>query len=449
MVKRREFQRTYRFRFYPTPEQENLLRRTLGCARLVYNKALEARSEAWTSERRNVSYSDTSSMLTGWKKTDELSFLNDVSCVPLQQALRHLQRAFSGFFKQENAYPVFKKKTHGGSAEFTRSAFNWNGRELRLAKMKEPLPIVWSRTLPKGAEPSTVTVSLDPAQRWHVSILVKERITTLRGKSNAIALDLGVDSFAVTDQGAVIENPRHLKKSLARAQRSLSRKRKGSNNHRKAQLKVARINARIADQRRDFLHKLSTNIIRDNQTVIIEDLAVRNMTRRCKPKTNPEHPGQYLPNGQSAKSGLNRSILDAGWAEFRRMLEYKSEWYGRQLIVIDQYYPSTQLCSTCGAKTGPKTLDVREWTCPACGCHHDRDGNAAKNILAAGLAVSVCKDGRIEDGLSQEQPPFLLPNEQKTRGANPGISRLQAGEKSRRRSPFLTGSSRPHSRRGR
>lgn len=287
MVKRREFQRAYRFRFYPTPEQENLLRRTLGCARLVYNKALEARSEAWTSERRNVSYSDTSSMLTGWKKTDELSFLNDVSCVPLQQALRHLQRAFSGFFKQENAYPVFKKKTHGGSAEFTRSAFNWNGRELRLAKMKEPLPIVWSRTLPKGAEPSTVTVSLDPAQRWHVSILVKERITTLRGKSNAIALDLGVDSFAVTDQGAVIENPRHLKKSLeslARAQRSLSRKRKGSNNHRKAQLKVARINARIADQRRDFLHKLSTNIIRDNQTVIIEDLAVRNMTRRCKPK---------------------------------------------------------------------------------------------------------------------------------------------------------------------
>ena len=121
MVKRREFQRAYRFRFYPTPEQENLLRRTLGCARLVYNKALEARSEAWTSERRNVSYSDTSSMLTGWKKTDELSFLNDVSCVPLQQALRHLQRAFSGFFKQENAYPTFKKKTHGGSAEFTRS----------------------------------------------------------------------------------------------------------------------------------------------------------------------------------------------------------------------------------------------------------------------------------------------------------------------------------------
>lgn len=165
---------------------------------------------------------------------------------------------------------------------------------------------------------------------------------------------------------------------------------------------MARINARIADQRRDFLHKLSTNIIRDNQTVIIEDLAVRNMTRRCKPKTNPEHPGQYLPNGQSAKSGLNRSILDAGWAEFRRMLEYKSEWYGRQLIVIDQYYPSTQLCSMCGAKTGPKTLDVREWTCPACGCHHDRDGNAAKNILAAGLAVSVCKDGRIKDGLSQE-----------------------------------------------
>lgn len=400
MSKRREFQRAYRFRFYPTPEQENLLRRTLGCCRLVYNKALDVRSKAWTEEQRNITYKDTSSLLTGWKKTEDLRFLNEVSCVPLQQALRHLQKAFSGFFKQESDYPNFKKKSHGGSAEFTRSAFDWDGRNLYLAKLAEPLPIRWSRTLPKGAAPSTVTVSLDPAGRWHVSILVKETIRRMRRRSQSIALDLGVDSFAVASNGWRIDNPRHLKNSLerlAKAQRALDRTVKGSRNHEKARLKVARIHARITDQRRDFLHKLSTRIIRENQTVIIEDLKVANMSKRCKPNPNPEHPGQYLPNGQKAKSGLNRGILDAGWSEFRRMLEYKAEWYGRKLIVIDRWYPSTQLCSACGAKTGPTSLDVREWTCPECGVHHDRDGNAALNLLAAGLAVDVCKDARIKD----------------------------------------------------
>ncbi|MBT1162948.1 RNA-guided endonuclease TnpB family protein [Bifidobacterium sp. SO1] len=405
MAKRREFQRAYRFRFYPTPEQENLLRRTLGCARLVYNKALEARSKAWTEERRNVTYGDTSALLTGWKKTDEYSYLNEVSCVPLQQALRHLQKAFSGFFKQVSDYPTFKKKSHGGSAEYTRSAFDWDGRNLYLAKMREPLPIRWSRTLPKGAVPSTVTVSLDAAGRWHVSLLVKETIRRLRRRSQAVGLDLGVDSFAVASNGETVANPRHLKRNLerlAKAQQSLSRKQKGSNNYRKARLKVARIQAHVTDSRRDFLHKLSTRIIRENQTIVLEDLAVGNLSRRCEPKPDPEHPGQYLSNGQSAKTGLNRSIMDAGWREFRLMLEYKAEWYGRQLIILDRYYPSTQLCSHCGSKTGPKTLDVRVWTCPDCHTSHDRDLNAAENILAAGLAVSVCKDGRIKDGLSQE-----------------------------------------------
>ena len=237
MVKRREFQRAYRFRFYPTPEQENLLRRTLGCARLVYNKALEARSEAWTSERRNVSYSDTSSMLTGWKKTDELSFLNDVSCVPLQQALRHLQRAFSGFFKQENAYPTFKKKTHGGSAEFTRSAFDWNGRELRLAKTKEPLPIVWSRTLPKGAEPSTVTVSLDPAQRWHVSILVEEESETSTRLPNARSASIWAPNTSPSSAPGR-KSPTHATSTITR--RSLNKPNKLSPESRKEATTIAK-----------------------------------------------------------------------------------------------------------------------------------------------------------------------------------------------------------------
>ena len=410
MSNSRPFKRAYRFRFYPTPEQESLLRRTVGCCRKVYNLALDARSRAWASERRNITYVQTSAMLTAWKKTSEYSYLNEVSCVPLQQTLRHLQAAFSNFFRQTGDYPTFKRKSHGGSAEFTRSAFRWDAerRELTLAKTREPLPIRWSRTIPRKAEPSTVTVSLDAAGRWHVSILVEERIDTLPENNRAVGIDLGVKDFAVTSDGETVGNPRHyrrLAKRLEREQRELSRKIKGSNNHRKAALKVARTHARIADMRRDFLHKLSTRLIRENQTVVIEDLAVGDMTKRCQPKPDPNNPGHWLPNGQSAKTGLNRSIMDAGWSEFRRMLEYKAEWYGRQLIIIDRYYPSTQTCSHCGAKTGPKgrdNLDVRAWTCPACDTRHDRDRNAAENILAAGLAVSVCKDGRIKTVASQE-----------------------------------------------
>lgn len=406
----RLFKRAYRFRFYPTPEQESLLRRTVGCCRKVYNLALDARSRAWTRERRNVTYVQTSAMLTAWKKTGEYSYLNEVSCVPLQQALRHLQAAFSNFFRQTGDYPTFKRKSHGGSAEFTRSAFRWDAerRELTLAKMHDPLPIRWSRTLPRKAVPSTVTVSLDAAGRWHVSILVEERIDTLPKNTRAVGVDLGVKDFAVTSDGETIGNPRHyrrLAEKLEREQRALSRKTEGSSNHRKAALKVARTHARIADMRRDFLHKLSTRLIRENQTVVIEDLAVGNMTKRCEPKPDPDNPNHWLPNGQSAKTGLNRSIMDAGWSEFRRMLEYKAEWYGRRLIIIDRYYPSTQICSHCGATTGPKgldNLDVRAWTCPDCDTRHDRDGNAAENILAAGLAVSVCKDGRTKTVASQE-----------------------------------------------
>lgn len=407
MVGSRRFKRAYRFRFYPTPEQENLLRRTVGCCRLVYNKALHERSTAWTKERRKVSYKDTSAMLTGWKKAEDLNFLNDVSCVPLQQALRHLQKAYSNFFNQTGGYPAYKRKSHGGSAEYTRSAFKWDGHDLTLAKMRKPLAIRWSRTLPRNAQPSTVTVSLDAAGRWHVSILMEETIAPMPEARASVGIDLGVDSFAILSTGEKIGNPHHRNrdaKRLAKAQRALARKRKGSRNYEKARLKVARIQAHTRDRRTDFLHKLSTRLICENQTIVLEDLAVRNMSRRCEPKTDPEHPGRYLPNGQSVKNGLNRSILDMGWREFRTMLEYKSQWYGRTLTVIGRWYPSSQVCSDCGEGTGPKPLGIRQWDCPHCGTRHDRDVNAAKNILAAGLAVTVCGDGRSQranDGLAR------------------------------------------------
>ena len=395
-----EVKRAYRFRFYPTPKQENLLRRTLGCCRKVYNMALDVRTEAWTQRKERVGYAETSRMLAEWKKTDDLSYLTEVSAVALQQALRHLQSAFKNFYDKTGAYPKHKAKRHGGSATFQSNAYTWNWakQELTLAKMDKPLDIRWSRTIPHKTKPSSVTVSLDPAGRWHVSILCEDTIPHLPTNDRTIGIDLGLEHFAIMSAGTKVDNPRHLQKNLKRlelAQQALSRKQKGSRNHEKARLKAAKAYAKVKDSRKDFLHKLSTSIIRDNQTVVIEDLAVRNMSKTVAPKPDPDDPDRCLPNGQTAKSHLNRSILDAGWREFRTMLEYKCAWYGRTLTVIDRYYPSSRLCSTCGKSTGEKPLDVREWTCPYCETRHDRDVNAAKNILSAGLAVRACGDHRL------------------------------------------------------
>lgn len=378
----RTVKRAYKYRFYPTSEQADLLNRTFGCVRLVYNKALEERTRAWAAEQRNITYGDTSAMLTAWKKTDDLAFLTEVSSVPLQQALRHLQGAFSKFWAKQNRYPRFKSKHRSrASAEFTASGFRWDGQNITLAKTRDPLNIAWSRPLPPGAAPTSVTVSRDNADRWFLSLLVEEKITPLPPAANpAVGVDMGLESFAVLSTGEKIANPRHEARDrarLARAQRALARKQKGSQNRQKARRKVARVHARITDRRRDHLHKLSTRLIRENQAVMIEDLSVAGMKAAG---------GRY-------KAGLNRGISDAAWGEFRSLLEYKADWYGREVVVIDRWFPSSQLCSSCGTVTGRKPLGVRSWTCQ-CGARHDRDVNAAKNILAAGLAVSVCGDGR-------------------------------------------------------
>uniref|UniRef100_UPI000CD4C7F5 RNA-guided endonuclease InsQ/TnpB family protein n=2 Tax=unclassified Streptomyces TaxID=2593676 RepID=UPI000CD4C7F5 len=368
--------RAFKYRFHPTDAQAAELSRTFGCVRKVYNLALRARTEAWARQER-INYNATSAMLTAWKKTEELAFLNDVSSVPLQQCLRHLQTAFANFFAKRAKYPRFKsRKKSRKSAEYTTSGFRFRDGRLTLAKMAEPLDIRWSRPLPGGASLSMVTVSQDAAGRWFVSLLCEDpSVRPLPVSSNAVGVDVGLDHLLTLSTGEKIANPRHERKDrarLAKAQRQLARRARGDGaNRAKARRKVARVHARITDRRRDHLHKLTTRLVRENQTIVIEDLTVRNM----------------MKNGR-----LARAISDAAWSEFRSMLEYKAQWYGREVIAVDRFFPSSRLCSTCGALQGRMPLNVRTWTCD-CGMTHDRDVNAAKSLLAVGLTASVCGAG--------------------------------------------------------
>ncbi|MCX4430113.1 RNA-guided endonuclease InsQ/TnpB family protein [Streptomyces mirabilis] len=371
--------RAYRYRFCPTDAQAAELSRTFGCVRKVYNLALAARTQAWVTRQERVNYHQTSAMLTAWKKTEELAYLNEVSSVPLQQTLRHLQMAFTHFFGKRARYPRFKsRKKSRRSAEYTTSAFRFRDGALTLAKMTEPLAVVWSRPLPEGMAPSTVTVSQDAAGRWFVSLLCEDpsvQPLPATGQAVGVDVDVGLDHLLTLSTGEKITNPRHERRdraALAKAQRNLARKARGEGaNRRKARLKVAKIHARIADRRRDTLHKLTTRLVRENQTIVIEDLTVRNMVKNRK---------------------LARAISDAAWALFRGLLEYKAAWYGREVIAVDRFFPSSKLCSHCGTLQEKMPLSVRTWTCD-CATTHDRDVNAAKNLLAAGLAVSACGAG--------------------------------------------------------
>jgi putative transposase len=367
-------ERAYKYRFFPTAEQENLLQRTMGCVRLVYNKALAAKTEGWYQRQERIDYKQTSSLLTSWKKTEDLEFLNEVSSVPLQQCLRHLQKAFANFWSKRAKYPRFKAKRNGGSVEFTKSAFKYRDGNLWLAKCTEPLNIIWSRLLPDGTSSSTVTVKLEPSGRWFVSLLIDDpTVQPLPPTDKKVGIDVGISSLLATSDGDKITNPKHfnrLYQKLKVAQKELSRKTKGSSNRHKARLAVAKIHAKIKDARTDFLHKLTTDLVRANSIIAIEDLAIRNMVRNRK---------------------LARSISDAAWGEMFRQLEYKCEWYGRELVKIDRFFPSSKRCNQCGFVMDKLPLDIRTWDCPSCNTKNiDRDINAGKNILAAGLAVIVC-----------------------------------------------------------
>lgn len=368
----------YRYRFYPTTEQRKTLAQTFGCARYVYNWALRMRSDAYHEEGKTLLYGDTSSMLTELKKQDDHVWLNEVSSVPVQQALRHLETSYTNFFQRRAKFPRFKSKRRKQSIEYTTSGYRLKDSgttgqpHIYLAKQSAPLNVRWSRPLP--SVPKTITITRDTAGRYFVSIRVVMTPEALPPKTKAVGLDMGLTHVVITSDGWKAHNPKYLKHDLARlrrAQKALSRKQKGSKNRDRARCRVAKIHARISDRRSDYLHKLTTRLVRENGTICVEMLRVKNMMKNhC----------------------LARSIADVSWGELLRQLEYKTDWYGRNLVKIDQWYPSSKRCSGCGYVKGKMPLSVRSWVCSECGVQHDRDVNAARNILAAGLAVLASGD---------------------------------------------------------
>lgn len=359
--------RAYKYRFYPTPEQIELLAQTFGCVRFVYNSILRWRTDAYYERQEKIGYPQADKRLTALKAMPEYAFLRDVSAVPLQQAIRHQQDAFKNFFAGRAAYPVFKSKRHKQAATFMNTAFKYRDGKLYMAKSKAPLDVRWSRPLPSS--PSSITISKDTAGRYFVSCLCEFEPVSLPITASTVGIDVGLKDLFVTDTGFKSGNPRHTAKYAARLalfQRRLSKKVKGSKNRAKARLKVSRLHAKIADCRLDALHKATRKLINENQVVCVESLKVKNMIR------NPS---------------LSKAIADASWGEFTRQLQYKGEWAGRSVVAIDQFLPSSKRCSCCGFTMQKMPLDVRKWHCPECGTDHDRDINAAINIKAAGLAV--------------------------------------------------------------
>jgi putative transposase len=382
----------YNYRLYPTPGQRIALARAFGCARVVFNDGLRARQEAHEAGQPYLTDGDLSARLTAAKATPERAWLNEVSAVVLQQALADLNAAYRNFFasmkgqrKGRRAGPPkfrFRKDTRQ-AVRFTRNAWFTvlpNGK-LRLPKIGD-IPVRWSRPLP--SEPSSVTVIKDSAGRYFASFVIQAEPGALPETEPVIGIDLGLRHFAVLSDGRKIASPQFLRraeKKLKRAQRALSRKQKGSRNRDKARVTVARAHARVADARRDFHHQLSTALIRDNQAVAVEDLCVTGL----------------------ARTRMAKSVHDAGWSAFTGMLAYKARLYGREFRRIGRFEPTSQVCSACGMRDGPKPLHVRAWQCPACGAWLDRDINAAVNVArAAGLAVTAC-GAQVRPGLALAQ----------------------------------------------
>ncbi len=371
----------YRYRLYPSPGQQQALARAFGCARVVYNDCLRLRDACHAAGEKISDTEVQRRVITLAKLTPDRSWLGEVASVALVQACNDARRAYRNWFDsvsgtrkgRQVGHPVFRRKHQRQSIRLTRNGFALRGQRLYVAKVGD-IRVEWSRDLP--SVPSSVTVIKEADGRYYASFVVEREATPLPAGDREIGIDLGLASLIVTSDGEIIANPRFLRakeRKLARAQRALSRKQKGSANRARARHRVAVMHRKVRETRLDHAHKTALRLARDNQAVYAEDLCVSGL----------------------ARTRLARSVHDAGWSQLLRLIEEKAAKYGRTFARIGRFEPTSQVCSACGVKDGPKPLHVREWTCAACGTVHDRDVNAAKNILAAGRAdnPNACRAG--------------------------------------------------------
>lgn len=359
--------KAYKFRLYPNKEQEIYFSKCFGSVRFIYNKMLNDKIEYY--KKNNKMLNNTPAQ---YKK--EFSWLKEVDSLALANAQMNLDKAYKNFFRDKSVgFPKFKSKKNNYYSYTTNNQKNTinivDGKYIKLPKLKTLVRIKQHRQIPKNGKIKSATISKNPSGKYYISILVEQEIKELPKNEFVVGIDLGLTDFAITSDGVKYSNPRWLRKSLnklAKEQKKLSRKKNGSKNRNKQRIKVAKLHEHISNQRKDFLHKLSSELINENQVICLEDLQVKEIQQN-----------KYL----------SQSVSDVGWYEFRRQLEYKAKWYGREISFIDKWYPSSQICSNCGNNTGKKSLDIREFDCPYCGKHHDRDINASINILHEGLRL--------------------------------------------------------------
>lgn len=359
---------TYKFRIYPNKTQQELIEKTFGCCRFVYNQLLDTKIKLYQNEHKSLSYYDTCKILPFLKQ--EYEWLKEVDATALQSSLFNLDKAYKNFFEKRSKFPNFKSKKNSSCCYTTRQVASIKvfDKHIQLSKIGK-LRCKFSKQV--EGKITSVIIHKTPSKKYYVSILVeKDEFKPLEKTGAVIGIDLGIKDFCITSDGLKYSNSHFLKKSedkLIRCQRKLSRKPRGSNNYNKQRIKVAKIHEKITNQRTDFLQKLSTSLVKDYDIICTETLKVNNMLKN---------------------HNLAKAISDCSWSSFISMLQYKSLWYCKEIRKIDTFYASSKLCSNCGYKFDGLSLDIREWTCPSCKTEHDRDVNAAMNILYKGLDIS-------------------------------------------------------------